>query len=137
MGLKQCRICHEWKPVTDFHRNSKSRDGLQGRCKPCVRAYNREWRARNRDRIATYKWHSSWSPEKRAKWRARTQHKVKAQRAVFEAVKYGRLVRPTTCELCGHEGRIQAHHEDYDQPLVVRWLCAPCHYGIHSGVIAA
>lgn len=41
------------------------------------------------------------------------------------AVKYGRIVRQP-CEVCGAE-RSQAHHDDYAQPLKVRWMCALHH----------
>ena len=41
----------------------------------------------------------------------------------------GRLsVQP--CEMCGRPG--QAHHDDYDKPLDVRWLCTVCHAEHHT-----
>lgn len=48
-----------------------------------------------------------------------------ARRAVQIAVATGRLVRQP-CEQCGAEPT-HGHHDDYSQPLMVRWLCAPCH----------
>lgn len=27
---------------------------------------------------------------------------------------------------------VQAHHDDYNHPLTVRWLCQPCHYEWHK-----
>jgi hypothetical protein len=45
------------------------------------------------------------------------------------ALKSGALVRPDACSRCGGSGngRIEAHHEDYDKPLDVIWLCKSCH----------
>ena len=62
-------------------------------------------------------------PELRKKWRANAQ--------VSDAVVSGRLQRPAECEACGKLCRPHGHHDDYDQPLLVRWLCAPCHKRQH------
>lgn len=59
---------------------------------------------------------------------------------IFEkAVKRGDIVRPDACEECGEappfkDGRspIQAHHDDYNKPLEVRWLCQRCHHAWHK-----
>lgn len=62
----------------------------------------------------------------------------RAQDMVEKAVARGDLVRPDACEACGSGGqmrdgrsRIQAHHDDYNHPLNVRWLCQPCHHEWH------
>lgn len=45
------------------------------------------------------------------------------------ALRKGLLVR-LACQHCGSE-RSQAHHEDYDKPLDVLWLCQSCHFKHH------
>jgi len=60
--------------------------------------------------------------------------------AVEVAVRQGRLKRPSICEECRgpgvqySDGRapIQAHHDDYNHPLKVRWLCKGCHHAWHT-----
>lgn len=32
---KQCSMCKDWRPVTDFHKESKKLLGLQSRCRFC------------------------------------------------------------------------------------------------------
>jgi hypothetical protein len=56
---------------------------------------------------------------------------------VTKAIARGRLIQKP-CETCGDnskqkDGRsaIQAHHDDYNKPLEVRWLCDPCHREWH------
>lgn len=55
------------------------------------------------------------------------------------AIAEGGLVRPEGCDVCGHGGTakdgraiIQAHHDDDNKPLDVRWLCQPCHHEWHK-----
>jgi len=40
------------------------------------------------------------------------------------------------CENCG-DPVAQMHHEDYDKPLEVRWLCRKCHVKHHADEAAA
>jgi hypothetical protein len=51
--------------------------------------------------------------------------------AVKKAVSTKTLVREP-CAVCGNP-RSQAHHEDYDQPLVVEWLCSLHHGAKRNG----
>lgn len=61
--------------------------------------------------------------------------KHRARYYVSKAVRNGILVKPLECERCLKRKRayrdIQAHHEDYNSPLDVQWLCAPCHNIVH------
>jgi ribosomal protein S27AE len=40
------------------------------------------------------------------------------------------LLKPKPCERCGSKN-VQMHHDDYSQPLQVRWLCLTCHHDLH------
>jgi hypothetical protein len=51
----------------------------------------------------------------------------RAHWAFKEAVRQGKIVRPSICPKCGNEGRIHAHHHDYTKPLEVEFLCSSCH----------
>jgi hypothetical protein len=57
--------------------------------------------------------------------------RVKARKMVYEALKSGNLEKEP-CEECGSEDDVQAHHEDYDEPLEVKWYCRVCHREIHE-----
>lgn len=62
-------------------------------------------------------------------WKARNPQKVRAHRKVARAKRAGRLV-PMLCEVCGAPNA-QAHHDDYRNPLDVRWLCPKHHRAEH------
>jgi transposase-like protein len=93
------------------------------------RSKNSEPKKRNR----------SYPSDENPFYRGGTKAHDKSQNLVEAAVLRGSLVRPTTCSECGldpapfENGRtaIQAHHDDYNKPLEVRWLCQPCHHRWH------
>ena len=47
------------------------------------------------------------------------------------AVRQGRLIKPDKCEDCHKSVTLTMHHEDYDKPLEVVWLCRKCHSKRH------
>lgn len=56
----------------------------------------------------------------------------RAKMAVAAAIKAGTLKREV-CELCGRD-ETEGHHDDYDEPLVVRWLCRSHHTLVHKAL---
>lgn len=67
-------------------------------------------------------------------YKRRNPHKNRAHKRVYDAIKSGRLVRPTSCEICKEHGLIHAHHDDYSKPLDVKFICRSCHVQLHHGV---
>lgn len=48
------------------------------------------------------------------------------------AIRKGVLVNPKQCSECGSTSHVSGHHDDYNKPLDVRWLCHSCHYDWHQ-----
>lgn len=46
-GTKRCGRCQLVKPVSEFHRRARSRDGLQGRCRSCNTEVAKQFHADN------------------------------------------------------------------------------------------
>lgn len=59
---------------------------------------------------------------------------VRAHGLINSRVKNGRMPKPTHCETCGKESKLDGHHEDYMQPGVVAWLCRSCHMKRHHAI---
>lgn len=57
--------------------------------------------------------------------------KDKVRSEVYRALKTGEITRPDNCTVCDKECKPEAHHEDYDKPLEVVWVCKHCHEEIH------
>jgi len=95
-------------------RCGKDRDRQGQRyCLACHAAYMRAHRPR----------HSELTPEARHKANARSYANVYQRR--------GKLI-PESCEVCGSD-LVQKHHEDYDKPLQVNWMCVADHHDLHLG----
>jgi hypothetical protein len=62
-------------------------------------------------------------PQSEAYRRRSARSKVRYQ------IKVGKMVRGA-CEVCGSPNA-DAHHDDYDKPLAVRWLCQTHHSREH------
>jgi ribosomal protein S27AE len=60
----------------------------------------------------------------------RDDFRARIKTNVDRALRLGLLVRQP-CEVCGRE-KVDAHHDDYSQPLKVRWLCRRCHGQHHA-----
>lgn len=67
------------------------------------------------------------------KWVDEHPEKRKAINAANNAVRDGKLKREP-CEGCGTEVNVCKHHDDYNKPLEVRWLCSKCHHAHHKDI---
>lgn len=142
---KVCNRCGKRKTRTKFYPRKSCRNGLTEYCKPCtslrvkernataerravVRAYNIRTRERRSERNRAWRAANIAKLHLKAKAK-RSEHpeQWRAHHRVRVALRNGILKRPNTCSVCAGAGRIEAHHDDYDRPLDVRWLCQSCH----------
>ena len=69
---------------------------------------------------------------------ATAEQKGRARALVAEAIRDGKLTRVHACSSCqlvaAVNGAVVAHHEDYDKPLDVVWLCWSCHAKRHRAI---
>lgn len=63
-----------------------------------------------------------------------TKLKDKARNKVKNALRSGRLIKKP-CQVCQTTKKVEAHHEDYDRPLEIIWLCRLHHSQYGSGKI--
>lgn len=80
-------------------------------CKPCKAKYMREWRPNH-----------TLSVKQRKMMNARSYLHVYVKRG---------KVNKTPCEVCG-KNEVEGHHQDYNKPLEVRWLCKFHHLRLHG-----
>src|SRR3990167_8336277 len=128
--MKRCSRCGQTKSLAEFPPSKEGSQGRLGYCHTCHAEYQRELRRagrlgpRKRKQASNKKWFERWAeahPEK-----------VRAHRMVRQAVRSGRLVKPTSCPRCRSTKQIIGHHADYDKPLDVEWMCGLCHNDLHG-----
>lgn len=90
-----------------------------------MQEYRKEWRKRNKEKIAA-KAKLVYNTDELAR------NKQKARAAVKNAIRDGRLIKPSHCENCCFDYELQAHHEDYAKPFEIKWLCVYCHNNVHK-----
>lgn len=105
------------------------------------REIQKEWRLKNPEKVRLQALLISKTDEYKNKRNKRLREnkkvtdipKMRARKILQSAVKVGYLNRPKICEICkSDERKIEAHHDDYNKPLEVRWLCRICHAHQHS-----
>ncbi len=83
-----------------------------------------------------YATHKGRIAENEKEYRANNRHKSKAHAVVNRMVKTGEMMVPVACQKCGDGSmKLHAHHEDYNKPTDVIWLCPSCHFKIHKKVL--
>ena len=135
--MKNCFKCNTVKLLSEFYTHPRMSDGHVNKCKECYKNDSTANRNKNIEKVRAYDRARSKEPERikaiteitRA-WRAEDSRRVLAHSSVARAVRSGGLVRQPCCR-CGAEKTV-AHHEDYDKPLEVIWLCQPCHKQRHK-----
>ena len=140
-GFKTCARCGDRLPVKEFWKNKRNKSGLANWCKLCHTDYECSKHGRSIRAAINSRWRSS--DKGQAKIRDCRQTEAyrlyqynKERRTNFARAKLAQAIRQGTvkkfpCEICGAK-EVQGHHEDYEKPLEVYWLCGICHRKYHN-----
>lgn len=133
--MKTCCDCLEPKPSSEFYKMANGNPA--GVCIVCHKARMKRRRLSN-PTVQAFDRARAKTPERRAmatrvttQWRKNNPEAYKAQNAVNNAVRDGRLTKGP-CSICGTGVHVHGHHKDYSKQLDVTWLCAKCHQRIHA-----
>lgn len=131
--MKECFKCKTIKPLSDFYKHKAMADGHLNKCKECTKIDVKERRSTN-PAVQEYDRNrgNRQDLEYLRDYRKRYPKKYKAHSWVNNAVRRGQLLKKDDCEECGSSFALEAHHDDYDKPTQVRWLCSLCHKRWHS-----
>lgn len=131
--MKTCFKCGVEKPLDDFYRHHMMADGYLGKCKDCTKLDMRIDR-HTKPRVRQYDRDRAGLPHRKAlrarissEWRMKHPDRALAHDTANNALRDGKLERKRLCEGCGLPKRLEKHHPDYSKPLVIVWLCKPCH----------
>jgi hypothetical protein len=112
-------------------------DGHLNKCKDCAKNDSTNNRNSNLEQVREYDCRRSKTTivkdrirNNTVKWRQDYPDRYRAQTAVGNALRDGKLVKEP-CKRCGAI-KVHGHHEDYTKPLDVTWLCAVHHKERHK-----
>jgi hypothetical protein len=138
--VKLCSICKEEKDIFTFQKKCTSSDGYATICKPCGAAQDRQRRLDNTEKYREkdkrrYQNHTERKKvyKRLADKKKKHPERVRAKQKLKYYMKSGKIIKPTSCNVCHKERPIDGHHEDYNDPLGIIWLCKPCHTKHHIG----
>lgn len=130
--MKKCFRCQEEKNIEEFYKHPKMADGHLGKCKECTKKDVVESYYDNHAKRIEYE--RRRRPKVKMRIKIKTPEEIKKQKRVHcivqRAIKKGILIRKP-CEVCGF-AKADAHHDDYNKPLNVRWLCRKHHIKHHN-----
>ena len=75
------------------------------------------------------KCHAAYARKNRLRLVGEARRRANARSYAHVYIKRGKLKRQP-CRICG-SGKSQMHHENYDRPLEVDWMCAKCRQLYH------
>ena len=159
--ISECKECVRKRAREHFRRNREAcnekrrryyRDNKEKSLTRQKKYYQENWeairkRCNERNKTPEYR---NQSNERARKWqkankekvnatikrgRERNPKKANATQHIFWALKLGVIKRPDFCEKCEEKTKLQAHHDDYEKPLEVRWLCKICHNHEHGKLL--
>ncbi len=133
---KRCSKCGKHgkqKSLDCFYSDKYGR--LWAKCKDCHKTQMQEWQKNNKEAKSRHyrKWYELHKEDAflmHIEWRRKNPEKVSAYRKLFKAIKQGKVIK-IPCEVCG-EKQSEGHHNDYEQPLAVTWLCPQHHKDVHE-----
>ena len=106
--------------------------------------YMKDWRQKNPEaqkKQATYykQWYKKNGRRRTQRgtafilnWHKKHPEARKAHQILNSAIKKKIIHKPLKCSCCEYDGKLHGHHEDYDNPLRVIWLCPSCHKKVHK-----
>lgn len=145
--MKKCKKCEIEKDEQDFNKWYKKSgcNGFRSYCKSCESLINKDYRDKKRDELKEKRRRRTGStprqlctdPLKKIRneqmYRSVKKYpeKTAARQFLSSYIRMGKMIKPSICERCLEEKKVEGHHEDYTKPLDVKWLCKRCHTDIH------
>ena len=148
--MRICLRCKDGKEDNEFHKHyrnkKKTRFNFSSYCKTCANILNKEYREKNKERLAEKRKNRIVSEREKIGVSIKNgfavvdaQEKKKREKCRQKAIslrKKGEIISPGYCQVCGIQKQIlDMHHANYEIPESVVFLCRSCHLKIHWNVL--
>lgn len=144
---KQCFKCGRTLDLSEFYKHPNMADGHLNKCKECARKYSIKNRNDKIDYYREYDKKRMYAPQrikareeyakseagKKVRYKTTKKYRTKhPERAKIYRDCEKTLNNPHICSQCGGDIMVEAHHDNYNEPFKVRWLCRLCHRQWHK-----
>ncbi|KKM47408.1 hypothetical protein LCGC14_1558560 [marine sediment metagenome] len=137
MNTKWCAMCEKELPLSEFYTHKDW--GYQSRCKTCQASYRKQYNKTPQAKTSRRKTYEKLRDKGYFRdYNTRQYHdpighlKMVARLSIHKMKREG-LIDQQPCLMCGKQ-YTEAHHPDYDQPLLIVWLCHSCHIDLHNNI---
>jgi len=129
--MKKCFKCNIEKPLSDFYIHKMMSDGHLGKCKSCTKIDSTNHRNNTIDACREYdkRRGSRQTADDIKQYRLKFPKKYKAHNIINNALRDGKISKEP-CIICGNYKTV-AHHDDYNKPHDIRWMCQMHHVQWH------
>jgi len=90
------------------------------------------FRQNNKEDISEYSKKYQASPRGKASYERTKKKNHNAYRSRVSFNSRNKDLYPNSCESCNKEAKVEAHHDDYNEPMKVKFLCKDCHVIWHK-----
>jgi hypothetical protein len=121
--VKLCSTCRVEKLRGDFYAHG-------AKCKDCTKLRVKQHRIANLEAVRAYDRKRALLPhriENATRVTREWRRKHKDRQAAHNKAARTPIKKVSACEGCGRAVRLEKHHPDYTRPLLIVWLCKPCH----------
>lgn len=109
-NTKICSKCGRELPLSEFYKDRSKKDGLQYKCKQCIKQHSKQWYADNAEHKKQYdKQYRAEHREKMKQLYADNAERLKQYRATIEG--YARVIRYHNLQNDRRYGRIEADED--------------------------
>lgn len=128
--MKICTKCKINKPLENYHRASKEKDGRSDKCSNCVKEYGILYRLNNKEKERNRLKQYNRKNGNKIYQRVKNEGQLRARDAVRYAIEIGKIKNLTNefilCVDCKNERAIHWDHRDYNFPHSVEPVCRSC-----------
>lgn len=148
MDTRTCSKCKKAKPIDEFYKSTKPK--IDSHCKECRREAGRirnktekrkAYNKKHYERLKESGYYAEYSKRPDVRKRKAEQMQKYSNdpalaikhmaRRIVRNNKRNEVINQQPCVMCGKE-QTEAHHLDYDRPLLIVWMCPDCHRTEHA-----